>query len=170
MKRLPLLFIGMSIFFGTFIFLLTQNWMQGIIMGVLFGGTMILVLGIMHYVSNKNQGTDVNGPLKAEESILLKMPEKEAVEVCLEAIDRLEHISSVKMKQEEQQINARTKATWKTWGENIQCRITASDEVTVKVYIQSRPKLSTTLIDYGINQRNIQQILAALPEERWERL
>jgi hypothetical protein len=55
-------------------------------------------------------------------------------------------------------IDARTGLNWETAGEKIGLRITRVDDNTSRIRIESRPRLSTTLIDYGRNLHNVNMI------------
>lgn len=55
-------------------------------------------------------------------------------------------------------IDARTGLNWETYGEKISLRVTRLDDDTSRIRIESRPRLRTTLIDYGRNLHNVNTI------------
>jgi hypothetical protein len=66
-----------------------------------------------------------------------------------------------------QQLVFLTCGSWASWGERVTIRLEGLPEGGTLVDIHSRPRLSTTLIDYGKNQRNVdrlRQILAYTEE------
>lgn len=56
---------------------------------------------------------------------------------------------------------ARTRLNWQSWGEVLSADLQPSGAATA-VVIQSRPRLQTTIADYGRNQDNITRITDAL--------
>jgi hypothetical protein len=59
-------------------------------------------------------------------------------------------------------IEARTGITWKSLGERLSVFVTAQGDALTTVEVRSRPRVSTNVFDYGKNQRNVDQVIAAL--------
>jgi uncharacterized protein (DUF1499 family) len=57
---------------------------------------------------------------------------------------------------------ARTKISFKSWGEDIRVEVTSEVPQTATVVISSRSVLKTTLIDWGVNRRNVEQLHSEL--------
>ena len=55
-----------------------------------------------------------------------------------------------------------TGMTWKSWGEEIKIILKTDQESDFEYEISSSPKLKTTLIDYGKNLENIDQVKRAI--------
>jgi hypothetical protein len=57
---------------------------------------------------------------------------------------------------------ARTKISFKSWGEDIRVEVTSEVAQSATVVISSRSVLKTTLIDWGVNRRNVEQLHSEL--------
>lgn len=60
-------------------------------------------------------------------------------------------------------VSARTKTSWRSWGEVLTVDVTPS-VAGVQIAILSRPRLRTTVADYGRNQENVARIESMLRE------
>jgi uncharacterized protein (DUF1499 family) len=57
---------------------------------------------------------------------------------------------------------ARTKISFKSWGEDIRVEVRSEVPQSATVVISSRSVLKTTLIDWGVNRRNVEQLHSEL--------
>ena len=57
---------------------------------------------------------------------------------------------------------ARRGVSWKSWGEDVVVQL-SGDPAHPVATVSSRPRLATTLIDYGRGRRNVEHVVAALP-------
>jgi hypothetical protein len=55
-------------------------------------------------------------------------------------------------------VAARTKTSFKSWGEDIRVEVTSELPQSATIVISSRSALKTTLIDWGVNRRNVEQL------------
>ncbi|MEP7022758.1 MAG: hypothetical protein ABJB47_02890 [Actinomycetota bacterium] len=60
-------------------------------------------------------------------------------------------------------VSARTRMSWRSWGETIQCSV-AGDGAVTTVTVASRPSFPGTLYDYRKNQQNVTLLLEQLQE------
>jgi hypothetical protein len=51
--------------------------------------------------------------------------------------------------------------SWRSWGEIVRVEIISGENETL-VKVVSTPKLSTTVIDWGANKRNVEKVISAL--------
>jgi hypothetical protein len=56
---------------------------------------------------------------------------------------------------------ATTRVSWKTWGERVTVQL-SGDPVAPEACVTSRPRISTTLIDYGKGRSNVETVVRAL--------
>ena len=49
-----------------------------------------------------------------------------------------------------------------SWGENVTISCQYLDDYHTRIHIESKPKLSTTLVDWGKGKRNIRNVLDAM--------
>ena len=96
-------------------------------------------------------------------NVTLDLPHDDAFDACLGAIEQLGQ--RTKSKREDRNggiIVAKTRASFKSWGETIRFDVSASDEGTVSLKIESKPAWFLTLSDWGSNQKNIEEVCRAL--------
>jgi uncharacterized protein (DUF1499 family) len=59
-------------------------------------------------------------------------------------------------------ISARTKISFLSWGEDIRIEVTSNVSQSATVSISSRSVIKITLIDWGVNRRNVEKLHAEL--------
>ncbi|MEM6265742.1 MAG: hypothetical protein AAGI38_24790 [Bacteroidota bacterium] len=64
----------------------------------------------------------------------------------------------MKVKEVENGILLQTGASWKSWGEEIRITQKSAREPNYEYQVSSSPRLKTTLVDYGKNLENLNQI------------
>lgn len=137
----------------------------GIIAGVCFGGIMASILGLIHSRSVQrisHESTNQDMDVEHIKSIELKIPYNVAFEFCLEALDSIKKYKIKKKNKSRGSIYVKTGMTWKTWGDNILFKLFKINEKSTRVEISSKPTVRTTLIDYGKNLDNIENIISYL--------
>lgn len=71
-------------------------------------------------------------------------------------------LKSTKFKVENSIFRAKTRISIFSWGETIEIKMTDIDNYKTQLSISSKSSLTTTLIDYGKNAMNIQEIILAI--------
>ena len=54
--------------------------------------------------------------------------------------------------------------TWRTWGDVISFEVHRANDDGTRIKVSSRPALGSTLVDFGKNLQNVEQIAAFLNE------
>jgi len=125
---------------------------------VFFGGLMSLILVGLHRYQLKRKGVD------NLDDGALSVAQKTQIQTTLsreEIIDRLKRdprIGKMVLKADGDMIELDSGATWRSWGERILLKIHQHDGNTLLVEIQSKPKVFTTVVDYGKNKDNVDLI------------
>ena len=127
-------------------------------LGLIFGGSMSLILVTIHKNSLKAIG--ITEPTEEE---LKPTQQAEFISETSKSdfIKRLSQdkiYSKMKLSKKDAVINLKSGYTWKSFGEAITIRINESATDTFKYQVESKPKLPMTLIDYGKNLENILRI------------
>lgn len=135
----------------------------GLMAGVFFGAGMAVVLGLLQASSTSGAGQAVDVSVNASTTVFLDLPVDEALalgeRVLVEKSLEVERKSGPEGGERE----ARTGATWKSWGEILTISATrVSDQTALR--IASRPVLATTVIDYGRNAANVSELSARVRE------
>ena len=109
------------------------------------------------------QSTDVEALdcVRQEHSRDLNLPYEQAFRACGSALDNMA-LREVQSDESSGAITAKTKMTWKSFGEIIDIRIIGLNENKTRIEVQSRPLLRTTMVDYGKNLENIEKILTSI--------
>jgi hypothetical protein len=88
------------------------------------------------------------------------LPPEQALALCRAAVEQAPGVKDVRL-DSPATLRARVGATRRSWGERIRCSVRAVDGGS-EVAIHSRPRVRTTLVDYGKNRENVDCIRAAL--------
>lgn len=129
--------------------------------GALFGGFMSVTLGTVALRSTRSMGP---GSLTVRQlrTVELLGDRSDVLRRVAEAVGSVPRIHAVRADATAGRVEAQTGWSWKSFGE----RITASTEQvspgTHRVVIESRPRLRTTIVDYGANAANADAIAKAL--------
>ena len=136
-----------------------------ILAGLLFGGASSLILVSIHRWKVKIIATTdspVDLGVHHDASIELQLPFDEAFDLCLES---LRVIDANKVRKEDRahgMIEAKTSVNRKTFGDIVSLVVSKLDDYNALVEVSSQPAVPTTLLDYGKNLGNVQQILRFL--------
>ena len=57
---------------------------------------------------------------------------------------------------------ARTKISFLSWGDDIRVKVTSEESQSAAVVISSQSVIKTTIIDWGVNRRNVERLHAEL--------
>lgn|SRR5690554_3880608 len=129
-----------------------------IFLTLFFGVTMSLILVSFHRYRLKKSGvqeiSDQNLGVSQKKDIKSELSKSELIEKL--KTDPI--IGKMKMTETENGILLNTGMTWKSWGEEIKIIQKANEECGFDYRIISRPKLITTLVDYGKNLENVNRI------------
>lgn len=123
-----------------------------------FGITMSLILVSFHRYRLKKNGiqeiTEENLGVSQTKNLQSKLNKKELIEKL--KTDPI--IGKMKMTEIENGILIKSGMTWKSWGEVIKIILSFNRGDDFEYQVSSRPKLKTTLFDYGKNLENVNRI------------
>jgi hypothetical protein len=170
MKLYLKIFLFTGIFYGLWMGIfhgVSKGAMEGLVMGVIsglvFGLFMSLILGTMHRVYSKKvskkQDGDV-GPHQARD-VVLHLGKDAALEKCLQALPAIK-AKPKKVDKESGLIIAKTKTSWKSFGERITISLHETAAETTAITIESAPTVTTTMVDYGKGYQNVETVLDQL--------
>ncbi|MCT2534823.1 hypothetical protein NC661_04210 [Aquibacillus koreensis] len=169
MKKMLILFVATSIPFGLIMGLLFRDLTLGVMAGLGYGLFMTLILGSLQLILGAKLGAKLGTSVKQKNEMELPLPLKEAILSCRNSVIA---IHGAKIEQQDYTngtgiIHVKTKVNIRTWGEKITFRVQkVSDEVT-KVWVESKPVIPTTLLEYGKSLKNINAITSYLEKERF---
>lgn len=144
------LFVSTAVVFGGFEAAQTGSITHGLLRGLFFGLAMSTILGTAVVVGQReNTGS--------------WSPRRHATVVVPDGLDLARHQALVALGElrarvsvdEPTQLSARTGFSWKTWGTRIDLAF-ATDRGATTVDIRIRPRVPTTLVDYGAAHRTLQ--------------
>jgi len=131
-------------------------------MTVFFGAAMSLILVSFHKYRLKKNGvqeiTNDNIGVNQARNLKSNLNKKNLIKKL--KTDPI--IGKMKMTETENGIILKTGMTLKSWGEEIKIILKSNQENNYEYLVSSRPKLKTTLVDYGKNLENINRIENAL--------
>ncbi|MDL4842358.1 hypothetical protein [Aquibacillus rhizosphaerae] len=154
MKKILFIFTVCFLPFGLIMSIVLGDFIIGMMSGLFFGLLMTITLGIL----NKSMGGKLDSSVRQETEFKIDVSFKEALELCKESISS---VKGAQIKQEDYAngiIRVKTSMTLKSWGEKIVFRVQKINDEVSNVYVQSKPTLPTTLVDYGKNSNNINNI------------
>lgn len=135
----------------------------GITSGILYGGILTLLFFFMEKRYVKKLGF-VEGETKINHSTDLQVncSYEEAFQACLDSLKTFDNYSVLICDRNKGNIVIATGVTWKSWGEQIEFEIMQGINGSVSITISSKPRVKTTIFDYGKNASNINAIAKAL--------
>jgi hypothetical protein len=166
-------FCGLS--FGSFVTIYTLLGSRslslairmGVVAGVLFGLMMAIALTAVHWWSMRKRGFDPDAKgsrVDARESVALALPPEEAIARCRAALEANPHFRDVRVDPAAGTVNARSRMSWASFGEVIECRVRPGDGGST-LEIRSRPAVRSTIVDYGKNRENVERIRTFLAQQ-----
>jgi len=150
------LFLATGVPFGVIMGYFYHSFVQGIIAGVFFGFFMALCFRIMESLSLKMMGKkDSDIGVRQEKKFNVSLSKEDAIGKIKIALNKMK----AKITNDDSNngiIEAKTRFSWKSVSEIITIRFIENSGQTV-IFVESRPALSTTMVDYGKNLQNVEK-------------
>jgi hypothetical protein len=156
MKRFFKLFFATAIPFGVLMGCFSHNFVSGLFQGLFFGFFMAITFRIMENVSLKKMGkksSDVG--VHQEKKFNVPLLKGEANKKIKDVLNEMK-TNLTKDDSENGVIEAKTKINWKSFGETLTIRFVENENQTT-IFVESRPSLGTTMVDYGKNLQNVEK-------------
>ncbi|MGY1619277.1 hypothetical protein ACI797_21260 [Geodermatophilus sp. SYSU D00691] len=134
--------------------------------GVLFGGGMALLLGTTDAVADR--GARPGAPHGPRQSATLAVhPSPDLPQRVVDALAALPATVAT-ADPVTGRFTATTRTTWKSWGEEVTVQL-SGDPAAPTATVSSRPRVRTSLVDYGRGRSNVAAVVAALraPADAW---
>ncbi len=98
----------------------------------------------------------------AAEPITLQQPIEQVYQRSLSAAEAFKKAKLHESDEAARRVELKVGMSMKSWGERVSIELTADDESTTTAQVSSRASLGTTMIDYGKNHDNVEQVKACL--------
>ncbi|WP_026690447.1 hypothetical protein [Alteribacter aurantiacus] len=158
MIRMALVFVVMSVSFGAGMYYYFFSVPIALVTGLSFGAIMALTLGTFNILMHKNL-RQADGRLKQRREILVSMPYEDTFSLCEEALSMLEETTLTFVNEEEGVIRGEKETSVYSFGEKLECKVETVSDLLTRVWIESKPSYRLTLIDYGVNLRNVESFV-----------
>lgn len=135
---------------------------SGLITGIMFGGTMSLILSTIHIVSTKKISfpqDQSDTSVKQTLSLDLNLSYDKAFKICLSSVDAIKRCEVTHQNYNDGIIESKAGITWKTWGDHIRFSIQKINLLKTHIEVTSKLSVSTTIVDYGKNRQNIETVV-----------
>lgn len=166
MKQKLILFLVMSILYGAGMALMlvgiTESWLKYAIMSGLFFGLMTTaILSFIQWANLKRTGQSASSVVKVHNTLQLEIAasKQEAFGLCTHALQQVNKCSIEQSNFSLGILTASAGVNWLTWGDEIELHILETAHNRCTISLSSRPKVKTTLIDYGKNRENIRRMV-----------
>ena len=133
----------------------------GALVGAGFGAMMSFILGTLAFRSARKLGPGVLA-VHQFRAVQVRGDRADVLRRVAEAVSAFPRVRSVRTDAVSGRVEARTGWSWKSFGENITARLEQLSPEIHCVIVESRPRLSTTLVDYGVNAENADAIMKSL--------
>jgi hypothetical protein len=134
-------------------------------MGLFYGISMAIILGLHHYFSVQKaaQGKPFDlSPVQRRE-LVLQSNSKNTFDNCILALRKFP-VKTINTNSAKSYIKARVGRSWKSWGDDIRIDLIPLGDTDTKVEITCRPKVKTALVDYGKNYENAEKLSLLISE------
>jgi hypothetical protein len=123
-----------------------------------FGVSMSLLMGSIHLYELRNLNIHIVNGDYWKPNQTRDFQSKYSIEEFLERIKPDTFFKTIKQDPKTGEIILKSGASWKSWGEIIRIAINETAEMGYQYKVNSKPKLSWTLTDFGKNLENINRI------------
>lgn len=156
MDRFFKLFFATSVPFGILMGLYCRSFIVALFSGTFFGFFMTIAFRKIEDLSLKKIGKDSSDVgVQKEKSFSVSLSKAEANKKIKIVLNEM-HAEIINEDSGSGIIKAKTKISWKSFGEIITIRFSENGK-QVTVFVESRPLLGTTLVDYGKNLQNVEK-------------
>ncbi len=134
--------------------------LNGMFSGLIFGTLVAYILISLHKALSRKVVTysfDHDYNILQRRSIELHLNYEDAYSLCLQSLKTISRCRIKSQSPDTGIIKARAGINWKTWGDNIDFRLTKGNG-SIVVEISSSPSASSTLVDFGKNLDNVERI------------
>ncbi len=141
--------------------------LSNVLINAAVGGAIALVAGTCFRWVHRRYVTPLDlpnkelaGEIEQTRVIYIECPPDKALlaaRTALLTIPRIKDVVTVS-----RNIKAKTRVTFRTWGENIAITAVPSGRDGAELTIESKPRFSGTTIDYGKSYENVERIVANL--------
>ena len=135
---------------------LSRGILSGLIQGLIFGFFMSLILGTTHKMTTKNIFSDLKDYIRPHQTLDVSFNESldSVFEKCLQSLNKIKAKAVVSNK-EKCLITAKMPMSWKSFGEEIEIKLSKESETKIRATVTSTPSFKTTLLDYGKGRQNV---------------
>ena len=133
---------------------------NGILSGLVFGTVVSFILISLHKSLSRKvvPGASIHDfDIHQKRSIELDIPFEQAFSLCIKSLKTINRCRVISQSLDNGEIKARAGLNWKTWGDDINFKLTHETGSTV-VEISSSPSARSTLVDFGKNLDNVERI------------
>ena len=130
-------------------------------------GVFAMVMGLFFQWLHRRYVTPVDfpnkelaGEIEQTRALLVNRPPDKALigaRVALQAVPKIKNVVSTR-----RNIKAKTRVTFRTFGETIAIKATPVGTDSTELTIESKPRFSGTAVDYGKSYENVERIVAKL--------
>lgn len=157
-------YFGISM--GIFYIFQQNNYIAGAISGVVAGLLFGSAMAGFTYFADKNMKkkgiVNYSTSVNQTQSLIISLPFETVKSVIQEAVLS---VSKAKIKStNHSSVEAKTGFTWKSFGEDIVVSLERKDSSTI-ARINSKSSVKTTVVDYGKNLENIQNISSFIKQK-----
>lgn len=128
------------------------------LIGIAYGAVMSAVFGTVQHRAMRGKKLAQSAGVKQTREIEVDLPYQAAFKACLDALGEIQHAKLRDINKLSGSIKARTSINLMTYGEVITFQLQHLDADTTLIRIESRPRLKTTLIDYGRNLAHVNRL------------
>jgi len=135
---------------------------RGIRDGALFGGLMAATLTGLHYHFGRRFAQNGVPYVVQTADVVLQIAPGPATDAVTTVMRELGARDVRLFSEAPIRVTARTRMSWRSWGEKIEAEITPAGGSGSLVRVHSQPLIGLTLVDYGKGMENVKRFVAAL--------
>jgi hypothetical protein len=159
------LFLAAAVPYGLVAALILHSPAFGVLFGVGIGIVIASIFGTLQHSAFQGKKADADRSVHQIRDIEIDVSYNEALALCQDSLKTLTRAHIKQLDADQGIIHARTGMNWKTYGERVTLSLLPIDQNTTRIRIESRPRLKTTLIDYGSNLYNVNCISLYLRQQ-----
>ncbi|MDO9379429.1 MAG: hypothetical protein Q7T56_11320 [Nocardioidaceae bacterium] len=146
---------------------LTAGVVGGLASGLFFGLFMAVFVTVVDQMRRTRTGAPLAGGTRPSHRMRVAIP---VHDVVLQARNVLWHLAGSHAQEDPAAgtLTVTTRPSWWSWGDVVTVTLQAEGQGSTLVQVASRPRLRTTLVDYGSNAGHVRTVVEGLtPPVRW---
>ncbi len=158
-----------GLFMGIYFTAQYKSIPSGVVSGLFTGSLFGFSTALLSYTADRKLRADgiPTGSADTQQTLQLEVDRSinDLFPICKASLCSVNRCKLKSASQEDRIIHGTIGISWKSFGELVYLSLKSAGENKTVIEIKSKPKIPTTLVDYGKNKENVERIAAFIRKE-----